>query len=172
MHIYKWTHIDSNRVYIGQTTQDPNQRRLEHLCCARNESGGYHFHNALRKYGEESFAWEILAEAKSLDELNILEVKYINEYDSINTGFNLRQGGDNKLHSEESKKRMSEAQKKAHARRKALGTDTWTRKDGGPMKGKTCSDEHREKISNAAMGRNKNKTWKLIKGKRVWMEKE
>jgi hypothetical protein len=31
MYIYKFTHIDSKRCYIGQTIQNPNQRRLEHI---------------------------------------------------------------------------------------------------------------------------------------------
>lgn len=31
MHIYKFTHITSGKSYVGQTTQNPNQRRLEHI---------------------------------------------------------------------------------------------------------------------------------------------
>ncbi len=40
------------------------------------------------------------------------------------------------------------------------------------MKGKTCSEEHKRKVSLANKGKFKNKTWKLIDGKRVWMEAE
>ena len=35
MHIYKFTHTESNRCYIGQTIQDPNHRRLEHIAGIR-----------------------------------------------------------------------------------------------------------------------------------------
>jgi hypothetical protein len=30
MHIYKFTHIETGRCYVGQTIQQPNRRRLEH----------------------------------------------------------------------------------------------------------------------------------------------
>lgn len=138
MYIYKFTHIDSGRSYIGQTIQTPNQRRLEHIANSRYTSREYHFHNSLRKYGVESFTFEVLDTAKTLEELNSLEEKYVAMFDSINNGFNIRQPGGNKLHSEESKKRMSESQRAAHARRRESGKDGgWTRKDGGPMKGKS-----------------------------------
>lgn len=152
----------------------------------------YRFHNALKKYGADAFTWEILEYTDSLDKLNELEDKYIKLYDSIKNGFNLRKGGNNKLHAEESKKRMSQAQKEAHARRRKAGSDGgWKRADGGAMKGKSHSKESIEKIKEAnkktaaekkARGELnhwqinksplKNKTWKLIDGKRVWFEKE
>jgi hypothetical protein len=60
----------------------------------------------------------------------------------------------------------------------------WKRIDGGPMKGKTCSQEHKKKVGEANRGKKRTpdqvakmklvfqgKTWKLIDGKRVWMEK-
>lgn len=162
MHIYKWTHLESGRCYIGQSIQEPNQRRLEHISGSRHTSRTYHFHNALKKYGVDAFNWEVIDTAVSLDELNKLEEKYVNLYDSINNGFNIRQPGKNKLHSEESKKRMSEAQKSAHARRKKEGRDGgWRRKDGGPMKGK----EHPNKGKTCAnKGKKKGMTWEEIYG--------
>jgi hypothetical protein len=51
MYIYKFTHIKTGRVYIGQTIQNPNQRRLEHIADSRYTTKEYHFHNALRKDG-------------------------------------------------------------------------------------------------------------------------
>ena len=125
MHIYKFTHIESGRCYIGQTIQDPYRRRLEHISDSKHTTKEYHFHNALRKYGIDSFTFEIIAAANSLEELNLLEEKYVEQFDSISNGFNIRQAGGNKLHSEESKKRMSESQKLAHAKRKAEGRDTF-----------------------------------------------
>ena len=71
MHIYKFTHLETGRCYIGQTIQDPNQRRLEHICDSKHTPRTYHFHNALKKYGEDAFSFEVIAEASSLDELNI-----------------------------------------------------------------------------------------------------
>lgn len=133
MHIYKFTHIDTGRCYIGQTIQDPNRRRLEHILDSRDSGKPYHFHNALRKYGADAFTFEVITEATSIEELNLLETFYIDYYDSIDNGFNIRQGGDNKIHHPDSIKRMSEAQKAAHARRRAEGRDTFvkTRKTSG-----------------------------------------
>lgn len=162
MHIYKWTHIESGRCYIGQSIQEPNQRRLEHICNSRHTPKTYHFHNALKKYGIDAFAWEVIATAESIEELNELEEKYVNLYDSINNGFNIRQPGQNKLHSTESKKRMSEAQKAAHARRKAEGRDGgWKRRDGGPMKDKRHPNKGK---SCANKGKKKGMTWEEIFG--------
>lgn len=136
MYIYKFTHKDTGRVYIGQTIQEANRRRLEHLSNSRYTGTTHKFHNALRKYGEDSFLFEVIATATSLDELNTLEEQFIKEYDSINSGFNIRNGGNNKTHNPESIEKMRKAQQAAHARRRAKGTDTWVRRDGGPMLGK------------------------------------
>ena len=170
MHIYKFTHIETGRSYIGQTIQDPNQRRLEHISDSRYTTKEYHFHNALRKYGIDAFTFEVIAEATTLEELNLLEEKYVEQFDSINNGFNIRQPGGNKLHSEESKKRMSDAQKKAHERRREEGRDTFvkTRKTSGWK----WSDEQKEKLKLLDKSYCKGRTWKLIDGKRVWFNKE
>jgi group I intron endonuclease len=154
MYIYKFTLIDTNRSYIGQTIQNPNQRRLEHIADSRHPSHTYHFHNALRKYGVNNFTFEVIATASTLEQLNSLEEQFIEQYDSIDNGFNIRNGGDNRTHNIESIERMKLAQLSAHARRRAEGKDGgWTRKDGGPMKGKVHSDETKQKMSIAHQGR-------------------
>jgi group I intron endonuclease len=170
MHIYKWTHITSGKCYIGQSIQSPNQRRLEHINDSKYTTKTYHFHNALRKYGIDTFTWEVIATANSIEELNLLEEQYVTQYDSINNGFNIRQAGNNKLHSKESKQRMSESQKNAHVRRKLEGKDGgWIRKDGGPMKGKSHPNKGGTKKESVSKGK---KGWKMIDGKQVWFYKE
>lgn len=168
MHIYKFTHKETGRCYIGQTIQDPNQRRLEHIANSRHTPKTYHFHNALKKYGIDFFTFEVIAEATSLTELNLLEEKYVDQYDAINNGFNIRQAGGNKLHSTESKQRMSEAQTAAHAKRRESNGDkhekhkkhVWT--TAHPNKGGT----KREAFSKGTL------TWKLENGMRVFYKKE
>ena len=147
MHVYKWTHKETGKSYIGQSIQDPNRRRLEHISHSKHSEKTYHFHNAIRKYGVEAFDWQVLEYASTIDKLNQLEEFYINKYNSIENGYNLREGGDNKLHSEESKKRMSEAQKAAHARRRANGGDTYNRTRN--TSGWKWSDEQKEKLKPA-----------------------
>jgi group I intron endonuclease len=168
MYIYKFTHTITGRSYIGQTVQDPNRRRLEHIADSQYTAKEYHFHNALRKYGIDSFTFEVIDTANTLEELNFLEGKYVEQFDSINNGFNIRQAGGNKLHSEESKRRMSIAQKAAHARRKAEGRDTFKRTKN--TSGWVWSDEQKQKLQSIDRSYCKNRTWKLVDGKRVWME--
>ena len=166
-------HIPTGRCYIGQTIQNPNQRRLEHIADSKHTTKEYHFHNALRKYGIDSFTFEVIATALTLDELNLLEEKYMEQFNSINNGFNIRQAGGNKLHSAESKERMSIAQKEAHAKRRAEGRDTFkkTRKTSGWSWNDTSKKKHIETMTQ--LGDNyRGKTWKLINGKRVWVNKE
>lgn len=185
MYIYKFTHNSSGKSYIGQTIQDPNQRRLEHISDSRHTTKEYHFHNAIRKYGIDAFTFDVIAEASTLDELNLLEERFVEQYDSINNGYNIRQPGGNKLHSEDSKKRMSESQTAAHARRRAAngGVETINKKKGykfknpHPKKGKEStmwSEEaklaHKKRMKETSTIRGK--TWKLIDGKRVWLPKE
>lgn len=168
MHIYKFTHIETNRCYIGQTTQSPNQRRLEHILDSRDAGKPYHFHNALRKYGADAFTFEVIAEAQTLQELNSLEEFYIQKYDSINSGFNIRQGGDNKKHNPESIKRMSEAQKAAHARRRDAGGDIHK-----PHKKHVFTNPSPLKGKETTKWKNKGTLgWKLVDGTRVWYTKE
>jgi group I intron endonuclease len=179
MYIYKFTHVETNRCYIGQTVQSPNQRKLEHISGSRYSEKTHHFHNALKKYGTDSFTFEVIAIANSLEELNLLEEQYVTEYDSINNGFNIRQPGGNKLHNEKSKIRMSESQKTAHARRRETNNGIETHSKIHSHKGKTgiwsYSEEKRERHKAITMISNQHcrgKTWKLIDGKRVWMEKQ
>jgi group I intron endonuclease len=170
MYIYKFTHIATGRSYIGQTIQDPNRRRLEHIADSRHTSKEYHFHNAIRKYGIDAFTFDVIDTTVTLEQLNLLEEKYVAQYDSINNGFNIRQAGGNKLHSDESKARMSEAQKLAHARRKVEGRNTFKKTKNSS--GWTWSDEQKQKLQTRDRSYCKGRTWKLVDGKRVWINIE
>lgn len=98
--IYKYT-SPNNKVYIGQTIQG-DLRKQQHKQNANNENYiGYHlpFYNAIRKYGFDSFKYEILnsIEDESSEiiqsRLNELEIYYIGIYDSYNNGYNSTIGG-------------------------------------------------------------------------------
>jgi group I intron endonuclease len=176
MYIYKFTHLETGRCYIGQTIQNPNHRKWDHICSSKYTKNTYHFHNALKKYGPESFSFEVIAEAKSIEELNVLEDMFISLYDSINNGFNIRNGGGNKTHHPDSIKRMKESQKAAHTRRREQnGGIEKTKPHKSHATGWKHSEESiqkRKEWSAITNGKNKGKTWKLINGKRTWVEKE
>ena len=175
MHIYKFTNTVNNKVYIGQTIQKPTQRFYEHC------NGGYKLYKAIKKYGKEKFTFEVIDNAKTLEELNIKEEKYIAKYNSIKQGYNIRQGGNNKTHNKESIKKMRKSQRETHARRRAEGRDTFvkTRKTAGWL----WSDGQKDKLKGlntwskgSKMPYNHNglkgKSWKIVDGKRVYFEKE
>lgn len=174
MFIYKFTHLESNRSYIGQTIQDPNRRRLEHITHSKYTDKTYHFHNALKKYGIDAFSFEVIATATNIEELNILEESCIQKFDSIKNGFNIRNGGGNKTHSAESIERMRESQRLAHARRKAEGKDIPWNKGKSGYKQKAHSAESKQQRSIKASGENNpmyGTTWKIVNGKRVYSRK-
>lgn len=101
--IYRAYCIVSKKSYIGQTRQDFLIRKRNHI----NESFNpnipqyhYHFHRAVRKYGLSNFEWSIIetVEASTLESLseclNVLEIKYIELYDSFHNGYNSTTGGE------------------------------------------------------------------------------
>lgn len=96
MIIYKVTNKVNGKVYIGQTIRTLEQRKWQHLDAAKNGCKT-HFYNAIRKYGEDSFVFEILDEASSVQELNELERYYIAKFDSIKNGYNMVDGGNNNV---------------------------------------------------------------------------
>jgi group I intron endonuclease len=181
MHIYKFTHTETGRCYIGQTIQQPNQRRLEHISESRHTDKNYHFHNALKKYGIDSFKFEVIdSSATTLEELNRLEEKYVEQYNSISNGFNIRNPGDNKTHNPESIERMRIAQRAAHARRREQNGGVEKHSATRSHKGKSglwaLSEDQKKKHSKLMSEINKKtsggKTWKIINGKRTWLNKE
>jgi group I intron endonuclease len=92
MIIYKCQNKLSNKVYIGQTTKSLNDRIQQHIKVA-NQKAKSKFHKALISYGIDNFDWIIIDTANSKDELNKLEIYYIKEYNSIDIGYNMVDGG-------------------------------------------------------------------------------
>lgn len=91
----------SGKSYIGQTNDELNRKR-QHKQSAYNERDkayNYKFHIAIRKYGFDSFKYEILYSVfcNSLEELikdlNEKEIYYIGLYDSYKNGYNMTIGG-------------------------------------------------------------------------------
>ncbi len=111
--IYKAVNLVNNKVYIGQTVSSLQRRKKGHLANAKNGEDTY-FYNAIRKYGPDSFIWEIIDYTFSLEEQNEKEKYWIKEYKSTNRkyGYNMRDGGEaGGSPNEETKKRMSNAKK-------------------------------------------------------------
>lgn len=108
--IYKLT-SPSGKCYIGQSNNI--ESRIHHYRINRCKSQT-RIYNALLKYGFDNFQIEYLkilnnyiSKEKMQEFLNRYEIYYINKYDSINNGYNIRGGGSNGRMSEESKIKIS-----------------------------------------------------------------
>ena len=125
MIIYKITNIENKKVYIGKTVATSAERWQHHLYEAYNEncrSYNHVLHRAIRKYGANKFIVEDIDSASNEAELNEKEKFWIKFYrdnfGEINV-YNVADGGNGGRtmaagwhHTEESKKKMSESQKK------------------------------------------------------------
>lgn len=100
----------NQKCYIGKTVGTLKKRIGEHYSDSKNNPKQY-FHKAIRKYGEDSFIWEILSESDSDDELYLKEIYFINLHNTtIPNGYNMTIGGEGAkgfLHSEETKSNLS-----------------------------------------------------------------
>ena len=111
MIVYRVINKLDGRSYIGMTIRTLKKRKVQHLIDARNKKDNYHFHRAIRKYGEESFEWKTIKKCKSIEELNQFEKVFITIYDTFCNGYNMTEGGDGTLgfkHTEEAKKAIGD----------------------------------------------------------------
>lgn len=95
--IYKITNNKNGKIYIGYATVSFGDRRDTHFACLRN---GYHFNKELQndfvKYGEDSFVFDVV-EVINSDDIEIYKEReqyYIKEYNAVESGYNLCNGGD------------------------------------------------------------------------------
>lgn len=88
--IYKITNLANNKVYVGWTSRDPQQRFLEHQ--KRIKSPVSH---AINKYGVEGFAFEIIYQSQDYVHSRDIETHFIVEHCSLieQWGYNQDLGG-------------------------------------------------------------------------------
>ena len=149
-YIYRITNLINGKTYIGQHKyKDLNDDYMGSGKCLKR---------AQAKYGIENFKKDILVFGivkKSF--IDLLEKEYIKFYRSIGKAeYNIADGGEggNGLHSEETRKKISEAckgKKRSEETRKKVsearkGKPTWN-------KGKHWSEEARKKMSEAHKGK-------------------
>lgn len=95
MIIYKVTNNVNNKVYVGKTVYSLETRKSQHIRDAKKSK--FYFHNAIRKYGIDNFLWEILYECNCKHELNTKEIKFIQQFNSFGSGYNMTKGGEGTL---------------------------------------------------------------------------
>ncbi len=147
----------TNKYYIGQT-YNFKKRILEH-------KNGYGWrqksivHDSIKKYGLEAHSISIICELPHDTDhsiLNIYEDLYLSQYKEVGfTMMNIREAGSRGLHSEITRKRMSESQKgnKNNLGKKRPMSEDWKRKIGDGNRGKINHTEaYKLKLANKMKG--------------------
>lgn len=135
-YLYKITNNVNGKIYIGQTI-NPKARWSRHKADAKSLEKikrNRHLCCAIRKYGIEYFIFEIIAQAKSLEDIDLSEITCIQQYNSSDRyfGYNISLGGNGKrIMSESTKKKLS-----------LLNI------------GKKASEETKNKMSSSMLGKN------------------
>lgn len=139
-YIYKITNKINGKIYYGQhSTNNLDDGYM---------GSGKLLHKAFKKYGLENFEKKILKLCNSIDELNIIEARLVNErWLSKNKDrcYNLRPGGKNAKLTKVIKEKISASRKG-----KNKGQIPWN-------KGKHLSEEHKRKIVEGTKGKNTGK---------------
>jgi group I intron endonuclease len=161
--IYVLKNTANNKVYVGQTWLSLKDRW--------NNSHGYSsslkINNAIKKYGKNSFYYEVLTVCGTQETADYWETFFIQKHDSINKGYNIAIGGSSVMrgrkHSKESIDRMSESHKgntahlgKLHSKesRKKISEATikQIKENGHPSFGRKHSEESIQKMSKNRSG--------------------
>lgn len=145
--VYRHT-FPNGKVYIGYTGQKPTDR----WCGGTGYKHQQLVYRAILRYGWDNIRHEIIADGLTHEQAVAMEIELIKAYDSMNPehGYNTTAGGDGRLdccgekhpmygkhHTEESRRKMSDALRGRPA----------------PNKGKSPSEETREKLRQANLGK-------------------
>lgn len=116
MIVYLATNLINGKKYVGYTTKELSERIKGHIRKSKNKRDKHYFYlfqNALRKYGPDNFAWEILHSCDNLDEVTKMEISFIKELNTISPkGYNLTEGGNGGIQSQETKDKISQSLKR------------------------------------------------------------
>jgi group I intron endonuclease len=137
-YIYKITNKNTGKMYIGQTSQDLEDRWRAHRS---SKSNCRYLKSAIKKYGIHNFEFKLICVCFDND-MDKFENDYIKKYNTlVPNGYNLREGGNGGRHNEETKQKISESLKNR--------TDIIY---GKHQLGKPHTEEVKKKISNSLKG--------------------
>lgn len=98
--IYKATNTVNNKVYVGITSRNWAERKLEHEQSSfwkTTPAYNHLFHSAIRKYGVGAFVWDSIYQSTDKEStINCMEEHFIREYNSHyldGHGYNMTYGG-------------------------------------------------------------------------------
>ena len=152
-----YMHVCPNdKKYIGITKLKPNDRWIN----GRGYKDNNYFFKAIKKYSWENIKHEILFVNLTKKEAEQKEIELIAYYKSNQKeyGYNIENGGHVNCVSEETKKKISEATRKAMQNPKIKEKMSIAQHNRiSPLKGRKLSDEHKEKLKLSHIGKNTGK---------------
>ena len=160
--IYRAFHKDTGKSYVGFDSAWP-KRKYAHKHKSKTDDYQY-FHNAIRKYGWESFDWEVLYSSEDKEHCLLMEKHFIREYNCFGNGFNLTLGGEGTfgwIHTDETKLKISTSNKgkKLSDEHKKLLSEKHKGKIS-PNKGRKFSEETKLKMSASKLGKKRDEETK------------
>lgn len=107
-YIYMIKNMVNRKRYIGQTIDKRGHRFYFKLNTIKTHYNQY-LYNSFVKYGKENFSVNVIDFAGNKEELDKKEEFYIHKYNTMdkNYGYNLKHGGGNGKHLEETKEKIS-----------------------------------------------------------------
>lgn len=175
--IYKIT-SPSNKIYIGQSTNIEkrwNDYKKFYNCISQSR-----LYRSLKKYDSNNHKFEILnnligywSDEQLQKELDELESFWINHYNSIKEGLNIKEGGIGGKHNQETKDKISKALKnkpreewvKEKISKGIKGrkfNEEWKNKISENKKGYKYSKESRKKIGDSNKGKKKKFNYRYL----------
>ena len=150
--VYQHKNKINGKVYIGITSQKPEQRWGSQGC---NYKSSPHFYSAIQKYGWDNFEHNILFTELTKEQACLKEQELIKEYNSMNRefGYNSTSGGDIFTMNEKTKQKISQAMM---GNQNNLGhpcSEEKKKKISNAQKGREFTEEHKQKLSEAAKNR-------------------
>ena len=151
---------ENNKCYIGQTSRNPKDRWKGN----GSEYVGQVFYNSIKYYGWDNISHVVLCHGLSEEEANEMEILLISIFKTTNRdefGYNVANGGNGVgQHSEETRKKLSEANKgkykgEKHPMYGKPRSEETKKKMSEAHKGKHHSEESKKKISEAHKGKHK-----------------
>jgi group I intron endonuclease len=158
--IYIYQNTLNNKIYVGQT-RDLVQRKREHKFSALQKKDNYPFYNAIRKYGLDKFNIIEIENINDtdIDEAEQFWIQFFRSWDR-NYGYNIDLGGcDNKIMSQLTKDKISVSNKRyyethTHVSFGKIHTEESKQKMSEAQKGKKASEKTRQKLSKSHSGQN------------------
>lgn len=151
--VYRHKNKVNNKQYIGITKQNPPSNRWGNG--GSNYSKSPHFWSAIQKYGWNNFEHEILYSDLTKEEACQKEIELIRQFKTQDKkyGYNVFKGGNCPEIPQETRAKMSQSMK---GNKNGLGkpcSEEKKEKIRVAQIGKTLTKEHREAISNAKRGK-------------------